>query len=381
MSAGSSPAEGSQQRFLSERYFSAFDGLRCLAICGVIWHHCLPGPLPGSWPGWLGRGHAGVPLFFALSGFLITTLMLAEHRRTGDIALGAFWARRTLRIFPLYYAVLAGFIVCAAWLPADAPSRHFFASLPYYITYTSNWFVDFDVRHAVWFAFAWSLATEEQFYLAWPPLLRQCLRWGPTAPAALLGSVVALDQLAECRTLGAWVAPASLSERMVTSISSPMLLGAALAVLLTSRRGFRVVWSVLGRRGSLPSCMALCGLLLARPTRLPLLFDLSLAALVASAALRSETWLGRCLAWPPIVHIGRVSYCMYLIHVLLIGAAKRMLPSLAAQPILLFPIVVVPSIALATLSQHYLEAPFARLRARYRPEQGQPDVLAAGNTA
>ena len=103
--SGPPPAEGARERFLSERYFPAFDGLRCLAICGVLWHHCLPWPWPKTWgeawPGWLGRGHAGVPLFFALSGFLITTLLLAEHRSTGDIALGSFWARRTLRIFPL----------------------------------------------------------------------------------------------------------------------------------------------------------------------------------------------------------------------------------------------------------------------------------------
>ncbi len=373
MSAGPLTAEGARERFLSERYFSAFDGLRCLAIGGVIWHHCLPGPVEG----WLGRGHAGVPLFFALSGFLITTLMLAEHRRTGDIALGAFWVRRTLRIFPLYYAVLAGFALYLAWLPPSEPSLHFFASLPYYATYTSNWLVDYGVSHAVWFGFAWSLATEEQFYLAWPPLLRRCLAWSPSLAAALLGCGVALDQLAECRALGAWAAPPSLSERVVTSISSPMLLGAALAVLLVTPSGFRSVWAVFGRRASLPACIALCALLLARPVSPPLLFDLSLAALVASSALAPASWLGRCLSWPPVAHVGRVSYCMYLIHVPLIGVAKRALPSLSAQPLALFPLVVAASVAVATLSQRYFEAPFRRLGARQRRGVGsRPSTLA-----
>lgn len=355
-------AEGARERFLAERYFSAFDGLRCLAICGVIWHHCLPGPQRG----WLGRGHAGVPLFFALSGFLITTLMLAEHRKTGDISLGAFWARRTLRIFPLYYAVLAGFALYLALLPPSEPGRHFFASLPYYVTYTSNWLVDYDVSHAVWFGFAWSLATEEQFYLAWPPLLRRCLAWGPWAAAAVLACGVALDQLAECRVLLSSVPHEGLMATVVTSIASPMLLGALLALLLVTPSGFRSVWALLGRGPSLPSCAALCALLLVQPMSPPLLFDLSLASLVVAAALGSESWLGRLLAWEPIAHVGRVSYCMYLIHVPLIGIAKRVAPSFSAHPSALFPLVLVASVAVATLSQRHFEAPFTRLRARFR---------------
>jgi peptidoglycan/LPS O-acetylase OafA/YrhL len=362
MSAGPNPAEGARERFLSERYFSAFDGLRCLAICGVIWHHCLPGPREG----WLGRGHAGVPLFFALSGFLITTLMLAEHDRTGDIALGAFWTRRTLRIFPLYYAVLAGFVVHLLLLPPSEPSRHFFASLPYYVTYTSNWLVDYSVTHAVWFGFAWSLAAEEQFYLAWPPLLRRCLAWGPWSAAAVLGCGVALDQLTECRLLFASDAVEGLPARMLASIASPMLLGALLAVLLVTPLGFRIVWTLLGRRASLPVCFALCAFLLAHPMSPPLLFDLSLAGLVAASALGSPSALGRCLAWSPIAHIGRVSYCMYLIHVPLLGIAKGVVPWLAAHPVVLFPFVLAASVAVGTLSQRHFEAPFTRLRARFR---------------
>src|SRR5262245_43140601 len=234
MSLRPEKTESAHSRFLSERYFPAFDGLRCVAICGVIWHHCLPGPTPG----WLGRGHVGVPLFFALSGFLITTLMLAERRQTGDIALVPFWLRRSLRIFPLYYAVLAGFVLYLACLPESDASRHFWASLPHYASYTSNWFVDFDVAHPVWFGFAWSLATEEQFYLWWPPVLRWSLRSGTWAPASVLGAGVLLDQLTECRFSDAWLDPGGLSERMVMSIASPMLLGSALALLLADRRTF-----------------------------------------------------------------------------------------------------------------------------------------------
>ena len=91
---------------------------------------------------------------------------------------------------------------------------------------------------------------------------------------------------------------------MLTSIASPMLLGALIAVLLVTPSGFRIAWQLLGRKASLPLCLALCALLLARPMSPPLLFDLSLAALVAASALRSHSWLARCLAWSPAAHIG-----------------------------------------------------------------------------
>src|SRR5262245_12093123 len=148
--------------------FGSLDGLRALSIVPVVWHHATPHPLDGA----LGRGPLGVDLFFAISGFLITTLLLRE-RDERTIDLRSFYVRRTLRIFPLYYVVLGAFIAHAIFFRAPgAPRDHFLASLPSYATYTSNWFVDNAVSHAVVFSFAWSLATEEQFYLGFPWILR-----------------------------------------------------------------------------------------------------------------------------------------------------------------------------------------------------------------
>ena len=147
-------------RFLGESYFPALDGLRAVAIAAVLWHHALPAAAGG----WVARGHVGVRLFFALSGFLISSRLLAERRATGSMALGHFWLRRSLRIFPLYYAVLALFALYLGLRAEDAGSRHFFAHLIHHATYTSNWFIDYAVSHPVWFAFGWSLACEEQFY-------------------------------------------------------------------------------------------------------------------------------------------------------------------------------------------------------------------------
>src|SRR4051812_26046578 len=87
--------------YLGTAHFASLDGLRFLSIAPVVWHHCTSGPLPGV----LGKGPIGVELFFAISGFLITTRLIREQRARGAVAIGQFYTRRALRIFPLYYAV------------------------------------------------------------------------------------------------------------------------------------------------------------------------------------------------------------------------------------------------------------------------------------
>src|SRR5450432_1944217 len=123
---GVQPAARTRQRavkdsahddYLATRHFGALDGLRCLSIVPVVWHHCTPRPLPGL----LGKGPAGVDLFFCISGFLITTLLLREKAVSGGIRLKNFYARRALRILPLYYAVLLAYAAFAWLLPTAAP--------------------------------------------------------------------------------------------------------------------------------------------------------------------------------------------------------------------------------------------------------------------
>jgi peptidoglycan/LPS O-acetylase OafA/YrhL len=166
------PAPPIHSSYLSTPYYPALDGLRAVSIVMVIWHHCWLTPPPGIW----GKGPAGVQLFFVISGYLVTTLLLRERDRVGQIALGAFYLRRTLRIFPLYYAVLGVLTVHAAlgewFLEPSAQRAHFFRSWPYFATFTCNWWVDWSVPHPITFAFAWSLAIEEQFYAFWAPALR-----------------------------------------------------------------------------------------------------------------------------------------------------------------------------------------------------------------
>lgn len=345
-------------------YFRSLDGLRCLAILPVVWHHCTPRPLEGI----LGRGPLGVDLFFALSGFLITTLLLEERRATGTVALGAFWARRSLRIFPLYYLVLGAFVVHAIFFRAPGAVRdHFLASVPYYATYTSNWFLHGAVAHPIVFAFAWSLAAEEQFYLLWPPVLRSTR--GTTLPALVMLGLLALDQAAERGWLDA-VVREGFALRMLRSIATPIGLGSLLALGAASPRWAPLVRIVLAQRWS--SLVALGLVVAAAALAWPLLpTHLAMTALVGACALRGDHLLAPVLENRAIRHVGTVSYGIYLLNVPVVSAFRSLLGAAADEKILtLFLVSSTASVGVATVVFRWVERPFLALRARVTPRSG-----------
>lgn len=345
------------EAFRAQRYFPALDGLRCFSIAAVIWHHSTPRQLPGI----AGRGHIGVRLFFCISGLLITTLLLREKRRLGDVDLLRFWSRRALRIFPLYYTVVALFTVFAWSLPASSPMRHHFvANLPFYLTHTSNWFVNCNVKHKVLFAFAWSLATEEQFYLCLPMVVRYLPR------AMLVGLVIALviviDQLAEHRLLTCVLPAHSRLEVIVTSFMASIGFGAVLAVALDNPIGYKWLSAVLGHWSSTPLLLVLIWAWLLAPPREFVCFEGALALFVAACAVGPGRFLPRLFSHPALCYVGRVSYGMYLFHVPVIGALRAIFPSIAAEARVLFPVAMVITTGLASLSHKYFEAWFLAMR-------------------
>jgi len=341
------------ESFRTRRYFPALDGLRCLSVAAVIWHHSTPRALAGL----AGRGHLGVRLFFCISGLLITTLLLREKRERGHVDLLRFWTRRALRIFPLYYAVLALFIAFAITLPSTSAMRnHFIANLPYYLSHTSNWFIDFNVKHKVLFAFAWSLSTEEQFYVCFPLVVR-LVRWRMMLTLLLLAAIV-IDQLAEHRMLTFILPPHGRGETIVTSFVASIGFGALLAVLLDDPRSFKWLQPVLGHALSAPLLLGLVVLWLIAPPKEFVWFEAALATFVAACAVGQDRFLPRALSQPALGHVGRVSYGMYLFHVAVIGAIRAVFPGIAGQTILVFPMALAISIGLATLSHRYFEAWF-----------------------
>ena len=182
----------------SQRYMPGLDGLRAIAVIAVIAYHLDPDLIPG--------GLLGVGVFFTLSGYLITDLLLGQREATGSLKLGDFWMRRARRLLPALFLMLA---VVVAWVTlldrSQLPSLR--GDVLAAVAYVSNWWN--IVREASYFArfgppppfdHLWSLAVEEQFYLIWPWLLLLGLRFLPgrytLALVTLAGAAVSAAAMA-----------------------------------------------------------------------------------------------------------------------------------------------------------------------------------------
>ena len=167
-------------------YLPGLDGLRAISVLVVVAFHS--GVIDGGW--------IGVDLFFGISGFLITGLMVAEYERSGRVALGAFWMRRLRRLVPAVI-ILLGLIASLVKLDQlNVTARNIWGA----VTYSTNWVHIFGGT-SYWDDFAtpdplrhlWSLAIEEQFYVMWPIVVWFVLkRWTPTTlgKVALLGATL-----------------------------------------------------------------------------------------------------------------------------------------------------------------------------------------------
>ncbi|MEY3069894.1 MAG: hypothetical protein RL473_1, partial [Actinomycetota bacterium] len=150
-----------QTSLRSAVYLPGLDGLRALSVLVVVAFHS--GVIDGGW--------IGVDVFFGISGFLITGLMVAEHERTGAVALGAFWMRRIRRLVPALVVLLGLIALLVQFNQVEVTARNIWGAL----TYSTNWVHIFGGT-SYWDQFAtpdplrhlWSLAIEEQFYVIWP---------------------------------------------------------------------------------------------------------------------------------------------------------------------------------------------------------------------
>lgn len=358
--SGVANAAAEHATFRQRRHFGSLDGLRAVSVVAVIWHHTL-GHQSGL-PTLMAQGAHGVTLFFAISGFLIVTLLLREQESRGLIDLRAFYIRRTLRIFPLYFAVLALYVVLVISLERDSPAgREFFKNLLFYATYTSNWFVTLDGR--VIFYFAWSLAAEEQFYLLWPSVER-FMR--PARALLVMGLAIAV-----VATL-VWTGPPTggpnpLWFRMATSIPLAIGFGVVLAHALHDQRSYAWLKCLLGWRASSLVFLLVALSLLSSNAPSEIAVHLALALFVGACVYREDHLLAPLLQWRVLVHLGSISYGMYLLHMLVKNALGKGLSAIGMgdSPYLLFLLTVVTTAAVATLSFRYFESFFLTLKAKY----------------
>jgi peptidoglycan/LPS O-acetylase OafA/YrhL len=181
--AQSNAAMGSSyEKFRGVRFFGSLNGLRALSIVAVIWLHArweTPYYTRLEAMPVLRQGFYGVQVFFVVSGFLITTLLLREMERYGKISLRDFYIRRALRIWPLYDAVLGIYVVDAlVFERGTVRATSFLHYLPTFATFTYTWFISANWPGGM-FNLAWTLSTEEQFYFFWPIVLRFLRGVGP----------------------------------------------------------------------------------------------------------------------------------------------------------------------------------------------------------
>jgi peptidoglycan/LPS O-acetylase OafA/YrhL len=281
----------------------ALDGVRGLAILLVLLYHVSMSTFGG--------GFIGVDLFFVLSGFLITSLLLEEWRDTGSISLGSFYARRALRLLPALIVVLLAMIAVSALTepPKAAAAMRTSALMTFF--YSANWFLAFKAYPRGELSPTWSLSVEEQFYLVWPVLLVMLLRMG-CSRRAIGGVVVALLLASAAARAFLWVTTRDFERVMFgTDTHADGLLAGVLAALL-------VADGAAPPRTTTPIVLACLAIFV--PLGWPgdpsmflggfLAFNAAGAVLVAGMV--TSPW--RLFEWAPMVWMGRVSYGLYLWH-------------------------------------------------------------------
>jgi peptidoglycan/LPS O-acetylase OafA/YrhL len=366
----SQPAESAVQS-PSMKYNRALDGLRAIAVMVVLLLHTahrLPVPKGGGDAvlyfllrfGWI-----GVDIFFVLSGFLITGILLSQKHTLPRDYFTVFYARRVLRIFPLYFAVVIGGLLIIHF------TEHMGGLVDWVtlLTYTQNFVWIFRPSNvSIWLGHTWSLAVEEQFYIVWPVLVYfvsvRYLKAGiPVAVVLALLLRIAL---------------ASFNLKRAILISAPtrcdsLLLGALLAIICRGEDGVFGLppraGRFLGWLGSVSIVIVLAVGVYNRDlydeTAFNRTFGFLLMAFVAlgliSACLQGG-WLARVLSFRPLVNMGRVSYGIYLFHPPILtllslamfhGASPLPYP---VEALLLFGIGATITVAVSTLSYNYFES-------------------------
>ncbi len=316
------PAAGATSHGSSFAYLPGIDGLRALAVLAVIVYH---GDL-----GILGGGFLGVEVFFVISGYLITSLLLSETDRTGGVSLGHFWMRRARRLLPALFALLIGVVIISATIAPDMWDR-LRGDVTAAVLYVSNWWQVFHqesyfqaagrpplLRHL------WSLAVEEQFYVIWPLVFAFIAVKFKRGGLALAAIGVALAS-------AVWMAvlydPATDASRVYYGTDtrlSGLLLGVALAALwpahqFRKERAARSAGLTLDVLGVVGLAVLAWGFI--RVNEFDpfiyrggfVLFDLATIAVIA-VVVHPSARLGRVLGVAPLVWIGLRSYGLYLWH-------------------------------------------------------------------
>lgn len=384
-------AGASQRRGAQLGYRPALDGLRAIAVVAVLLYH--------GGVSWMRGGFLGVDVFFVLSGFLITSLLIQEWTQTGRIALVAFWLRRARRLLPAMFIVVLAVVLYTVVLDGAQPMLRGDALAT--LGYVSNWwfiasgqsyfgaFIEPSaLRHT------WSLAIEEQFYIGFPLLLMLLLGRMRLSRSGLR-LVLLVGVLGSAAFMAILYEPLRDPSRVYYGTDARMqalLLGAVVALVpALARPSTPVFTQMFGRIVRVPgsSVLALVSLgglvamFVSARELAPwmyqggfLLAAMLSATLIAAISRAPRSLLGRALSWRPVVAVGVVSYGLYLWHWPVYIVVNHDRTGLDGAGLLLVRIVVTG--ALSFLSFRFVEEPIrrGRLQRRFTPTQWGRAVVA-----
>jgi len=288
------PTELGYQEYLGDSHRPGFDGLRALGFLLVITAHIPSVPLFGYLQGW-----TAVWVFFVISGYLVTMLMIREEKSDGRVAFGPFLLKRFCRIVPSYWvAVLIYWLACFTLPPLAEDYVLFMARLPYYLAFLPE-YADQGVFSI--FTHAWTVGVELKFYLFLPPvvfLLIKSANWrfavsaAATALLTLIGSFIAQSYCA-------------------------ILFGVMLALALERPRGYAFVARLTRVPVVVPLAFVVAVFVMLRYREQLTAVALVATYLVAYAIVRPAVMMP-LLGWKPLVYLGQRSYGAYLLHFLAI---------------------------------------------------------------
>jgi peptidoglycan/LPS O-acetylase OafA/YrhL len=359
-------------------YNASLDGIRGISILAVMIYNARMGLAEGAF--------IGVTLFFVLSGFLITMLLVQEHDRSAKISLKSFYYRRALRLLPALVLLLLFCCAYAAILQPGEKAVRTYNGAFYALFYVLNWAqVESQTSSIGALSHAWSLSVEEQFYLVWPLLLSGMLSIGMKrkAIASFIFALISISIIWSAylwRETGDFLRPYVGSDARAAELFIGCL--AAMLVSWGVIRQTKRVRLIIG----LTSAASAAAILYAM-AKMELysaftysggfaLVALGTAVIIVNALLFPSR-LTRLLEFPPLVWMGKVSYGLYLWHFPVFETTRQILGNRNLNPFLYQSVRFGAVLALAAASFYILESPFLRLKQKYSAAtHRQPEIPA-----
>ena len=300
-----------------KRDIPSLDGLRAVSVVAVVLSHAQSPLLLFPFNSYIRNGRQGVAVFFVLSGFLITHLLIKERDRRGSIDLKLFYVRRSFRIFPPFYAFLAVIGLLAEFHQVAVTKMHLLIAATYTWNYAhgaSAW----SLGHL------WSLAIEEQFYLLWPA----CMAFFDKKAATRIAiAILVLSPVVRAVTF--FAAPSLRSHILIYlhTQADPLMAGCLLALALDGEL-FKIFFAF--AKNSWVCLLAILTLAadthFGRSPLYTLIFSgsvrsIAISIIVIYSVFRYSSPWGRILNWYPVRHLGMISYSLYLWQQPFTGAA------------------------------------------------------------